>query len=161
MPITITLNQFGDFTPFTYTWCKVLKANGGVKANYDKPFRLSAVLDLSDLDNTIRCMRCVPERKDVLVKFILFCIKDSSTYVDDRRVQGCINTVEKYLNGDTNVRELIDIINTATNDVARVAARATYTSANDVTAARAYDYTYRLERQRQVSYFRKLLDGDI
>ena len=52
--VTITLSLIKKHNPCSTRWKKVLEANGGVKADYEKPFALSTVLDSNSLDHTLK-----------------------------------------------------------------------------------------------------------
>lgn len=59
--ITVTLNQIKDSSLFYDGWKKVLKANGGLNADFDKPFPLVSILDSNGLDDTLWVIARVPE----------------------------------------------------------------------------------------------------
>ena len=71
--ISITLNQIKKHNPCTDGWKKVLKANGGINADFDKPFAVSSILDSNDLGDTLWTLRCLPEHNKLWCKFACWC----------------------------------------------------------------------------------------
>ena len=104
--IMINLNQIKKVKPSNVMWEKLLEANGGASADFDKPFPLSTVLSSNDLTDTIWCFEGVPKHKEVFAKFALFCAKEASMRTKDKRVHDCISTTEKYLEGNATLKEL-------------------------------------------------------
>lgn len=105
--VTITLNQLGVNNPWQGGWDKILEAQGGENANYDKPFPLSTVLDSNNLDDTLGCLKRLPEQKGLLAEFTLFCVKEAALYTDDYRVHDCIGIIEDYLEGNATSDEVL------------------------------------------------------
>jgi hypothetical protein len=60
MQIMITLNQIREQGPCASGWEKLLASKGKTAAD-DKPFPLTDVLDSNGLDDTLWCLRCLPE----------------------------------------------------------------------------------------------------
>ena len=181
--IMITLEQAEWCDPCSRDWNKLLKANGGELADFNTPFPLSTLLDINGFGDTIRLFRCLPEHKSVFEKFAISCVKKASVHIDDERVHNCINIIEKYLKGEATLDELLAAYEGAENashdpdaydTVAFIVARvATY-----VVRDAAYEYYYdavraaariavdtatdaTTERQNQIEYLRKLLDGEV
>ena len=71
--ITITLNQIKIHNPCTDGWEKVLKATGGINADFDKPFAVSSILDSNDLGDTLWTLRCLPEHNKLWCEFACWC----------------------------------------------------------------------------------------
>ena len=91
------------------TWMRILEANGGIKADYNKLFPLSSVLESSSLEETLECFRALPEHKRILEKFTLYCVKEASTPTDGEVVHNAIAVLEKHvLKGGVASKELSD-----------------------------------------------------
>lgn len=72
-PITITLNTIKQHEPSYDWWMKVLKANGGINADFDKPFPVSSILYSNDLDDTLWMLRCLPDHDLLWRQFVAWC----------------------------------------------------------------------------------------
>lgn len=74
--ITVTLQQIKDAHPCEDGWKKVLKANGGLKADYNKPFPLVSILDSNGLDDALWVIDKVDgmrEHKSLWYEFSRWC----------------------------------------------------------------------------------------
>jgi hypothetical protein len=127
--IRITLNQIKGNDPCTSGWKKVLKSNGGLKADYDKPFPLSTALDSNDLDDTLWCLDLLPEHNKLWRKYAWWCASQVSYLTDDKRVHDCLAVVLRYSEGE------------ATDEELRVARKGANASAADAAYATAAAYT--------------------
>ena len=158
--VMVKLEQIKRYNPLLHSWEKVVNANGGVEADLSAPFPLSSVLTSNDLDDTLWCFRCVPEHKEVLIKFILFCARESSLYSS---VQSCTDAVEDYLEGRRGVNTLTGITDYAVSNVYLAAydAAVAGTENEDRDAYVAAEAASKIEVRNQVEYLRKLLDGEL
>lgn len=183
--LTITVDQLRESVACSKGWERVLEASNGVAS--DKPFPLSAVLNLKGLEDTLWCFKCLPDHRIILVKFALFCAKEVNVNSKDEQVINCIKVLEKYIEGNANADDLLavgDASDTISdNPVFTAVYVATYADAYDVNvlAARvnamptavkatictvAYAVTAtsvvdpEVEKQKQINYLRKLLDGE-
>ena len=113
--VLVTLNQVKSTEPSEELWKKLLKIKGGADADYDKPFPLSTVLDTGSLNEVIMCFRCLPEHREVFVKFALFCAKSANMYGCSHQVHDCIAKTERYIEGNGSREELLSAMNKASN----------------------------------------------
>jgi hypothetical protein len=104
--IQVTLKQIKDNVPCTDGWVKVLKANGGLKADYNKPFPLSSILDSNDLDDTLWCLDLFPEHNNLWRKYAWWCASQVSHLTDDKRVHDCLAVVLRHSEGKATDEEL-------------------------------------------------------
>jgi hypothetical protein len=124
--IQVTLKQIKDNDPCTDGWVKVLKANGGLKADYDKPFPLSSILNSNDLDDTLWCLKLLPEHNNLWRKYAWWCASQVAHLTDDKRVHDCLAVVLRYSEGKATDEEL---------EVAKRWAFSAYAAAADYAAA--------------------------
>jgi hypothetical protein len=127
--IQVTLKQIKDNDPCTSGWVKVLKANGGLKADYNKPFPLSTALDSNDLDDTLWCLKLLPEHNKLWRKYAWWCASQVAHLTGDKRVHDCLAVVLRHSEGKATDEELA---------VARKGARDAARAADTATAAAAY-----------------------
>lgn len=104
--IMITLNQIEKDYLGTRAWDNIVETNGGAKADFDKPLPLSNILASNGLNDTIWCFKYLPENMKTFMKFALFCTKEANTYTDNKPMHTCISTIENYLEGTANLKEL-------------------------------------------------------
>ncbi|AUG84886.1 hypothetical protein Athena1_0028 [Vibrio phage Athena1] len=128
--ITVTLQQIKYSHPCKDGWKKVLKANGGVNADFDRPFPLVSILDSNDLDDTLWVISNVPEmgeHDDVWRKFSSWCalqnIDKISKYCSDEDYKLIVNWLE------TNAPDLRESAESAAWSAACSAARSAARSA--------------------------------
>jgi hypothetical protein len=76
--IKITLNQIRARDPGPAGWAKVLKAQGGKNADFDKPFPLSSILDSNGLDDTLWVLRCLPEHDSLWRLYEVWCARNAA-----------------------------------------------------------------------------------
>lgn len=203
-PLMITLNQIKENNICPITWDRILKLPDIPKDNYDKLFPLSTILNSNFIDDTLVCLKALPEHNTILANFAMFCIKETGVYSREADVYTCVNAFEGFLTDDISLEELRIAVNKAddyayklqyidpiayhaTNTVTTIAHHYTdkidyiYTiikiachSAHAAAHAysekspddsyrdlpfRAFADAYAAERQKQVNYLRKLLDG--
>ncbi|QZI93141.1 hypothetical protein SIPHO049v1_p0016 [Vibrio phage PS14A.1] len=95
--ITITLNQIKSENHLIEGWKKVLKANGGASADIDKPFPMSSILDSNGLDDTIWCMRCLPEHAELWIEFACWCALQNIGLIKPYCSDDSYEMIVKYL----------------------------------------------------------------
>ena len=122
--IMITLNQIRKHDPCADGWSKVLKANGGTKADFDKEFPVSSILDSNDLDDTLWVIRCLPEYESLWRKFAWWSATQVVDNAKDERVNKCLEVVKRYSEGLATDEEL-----SAAWSAARSAARSAESAA--------------------------------
>ncbi|AUR91065.1 hypothetical protein NVP1154O_52 [Vibrio phage 1.154.O._10N.222.52.B12] len=107
--ITVTLQQIKHARPCEGGWKKVLKANGGSKADFNKPFPLVSILDSNDLDDTlwvISSVKSMREHDEIWRKFSSWCalqnIDKISEYCSSEDYKLIVNWLET---NDPDLRE--------------------------------------------------------
>ena len=113
--ITITLQQIRDKKPCRDGWEKVLKANGGSKADFSKPFPLSSILESNGLDDTLWTLQCLQEYHWLWRKFAVWCARRVQHLMTDQRSINALDVVWRHSDGLATDEELA---------AARAAARA-------------------------------------
>lgn len=94
--ITITLNQIKSKSPCADGWKKVLSANGGTKADLDKPFPLSSILDRNGLEDTLWTLQCLPEYNWLWRKFAVWCARQVEYLMKDQRSKNAL-AADQYI----------------------------------------------------------------
>ena len=77
--IETTLNKIRAHGPCEEGWEKLLKHLGKTQAD-DEPLPLLTVLDSNGLDDTLGCLRSVPEHNREWRLFAVWCAKQSATF---------------------------------------------------------------------------------
>ena len=122
----VTLKQIKAAQLCKSGWKKVKKANG------DKPFPVSSIIESNDLEDTLWTIgNCFPEHKRILQEFALWCARQVEHLSDDERVKQCNDVTEKYINGDATLNEL----NTSRTAAAAAAAATAAAAARSAGAA--------------------------
>ena len=149
---------------------KIVKEHGGKDAEWDKPFPLSTILDTHGLLEALSCMIVLPQHKDLVVDFALFCANRVSK--DPRTVnkEKIIKSVDDFYRDKTGVLTLcqFDELNKKAfysgedafyNSEIRgniLVSSSTYRQiAREVTINTIINY----EEEKQKDYFRILLNG--
>lgn len=133
--ITITLNKIRAHSPCESGWKKLLKAKAGV--GMDAEFPLSDVLDSNGLDDTLWCMRCLPEHESLWRLYAVWCARQVQHLMKDKRSIDALDVAERYARGLATDAEIDAACNAARAalDAAAWAARAAAWAAAE--AARA------------------------
>jgi hypothetical protein len=79
---------------------------GGLKADYDKPFPLSSILDSNDLDDTLWCLDLFPEHNNLWRKYAWWCASQVAHLTGDKRVHDCLAVVLRHSEGKATDEEL-------------------------------------------------------
>jgi hypothetical protein len=146
--IKVTLKQIRDNDPCTSGWVKVLKANGGLKADYDKSFPLSSILDSNDLDDTLWCLDLLPEHNNLWRKYAWWCASQVAHLTDDKRVHDCLAVVLRHSEGKATDEEL----RVARKGAAAAAAGTATAAAWAADYASAADAAYAARRAADAAY---------
>ena len=117
--ITITLAQIKKCSYCDSFWSKVLKANGGDDADFNKRIPVSSILDSNNLDDTLWVLSGLPEYNVLCRKFAWWCAVQVVDYANDDRVSRCLEVVKRYNEGLATDEELA-----AAKRAAQVAAEA-------------------------------------
>lgn len=102
--ITITLNKIRKHSPCTDGWKKLLKSKEGV--DYNKSFPLTDVIDNNDLEDTLWCLRCLPEHDSLWRKYAVWCARQVEHLLVDQRSKEALNVAWRHSNGDVSDEEL-------------------------------------------------------
>ncbi len=152
--ITITLNQIKQHDPCADGWSKVLKANGGIKADFDKPFPVSSILDSNDLADALWALRGLPEYDALWRKFASWCALENIEKITSYCSSEDYALMVKWL--ETNDLELRESARSAARSAALSAAWAAAWAAESAWAAAE---SARSARSRQSDKLRAILDA--
>jgi len=122
--ICTTLNKIREHSPCESGWKKLLKHLGKTEAD-DDPLPLLTILDSNGLDDTLWCLRTVPEHDKEWRLFAVWCARKVQHLMTDQRSINALDIAEKYASGKATKEEL---------NAARAAA---YTAAWDASWAAA------------------------
>ena len=103
--ITITLNQIRKYSPCISGWSKVLKANGGSNADFNKPFPVSSILDSNDLDDTLWTLQCLPRFEHLWRDFAKWCALQNIEKIKPYCSNEDYQLILSYLNNDNSAAE--------------------------------------------------------
>jgi len=129
--ICTTLNKIRGHSPCESGWKKLLKHLGKTEAD-DEPLPLLTILESNGLDDTLWCLRTVPEHDREWRLFAVWCARKVQHLMTDQRSINALDVAEKYANGKATKEEL-----SAAWSAARDAAAAARAAAEAAWAARA------------------------
>jgi hypothetical protein len=125
--VTITLNQIRAKSPCVSGWETLLKHLGKTQAD-DVEFPLSVVLDSNGLDDTLWCLRCLPDsHSSWMRKYAVWCARQVQYLMSDQRSIFALDVAERYADGlatDAELSAAWDAARDAARDAALAAARA-------------------------------------
>jgi hypothetical protein len=98
-PIMITLQQIKDQGPCADGWATVLKSKGGTKADCSAEFPLTDVLESNGLDDTLWCLRCLPEHSRIWRKYAVWCARQVEHLMTDQRSRNALNVADLHADG--------------------------------------------------------------
>jgi creatinine amidohydrolase/Fe(II)-dependent formamide hydrolase-like protein len=130
----ITLREIEEHNPCEGSWPTIVAAEHLHGGDYDKPFPMSAGMDATSMLDAAWALRCKPELEREARLFACWCARQVVHLTDDARVPRCIETAERYADGEATQEEL-----SAAWDAARAAARAAAWDALDAARAAAWD----------------------
>lgn len=139
--ITITLQKIKDASPCESGWKTLLKSKGGTKADYFAEFPLADVLESNGLDDTLWCLRCLPEHNRIWRKYAVWCARQVEHLMTDERSLNALNVADRHADGLATDAELA-----AAGGAAWAAARG---AARDAAWAAAWDATEAAARDAQ------------
>ncbi len=146
--ITITLNQIRAHQPCQDGWAKLLRHLGKTKAD-DEPFPLAVVLDSNGLDDTLWCLRCLPEHDRLWRHFSVDCAEEVAHLLTDERSREALRVARRFADGLATYQEL-----GAARDAALAAARDAAWAADAArAAARAAARDAALAAARDAAWF--------
>ena len=103
--ITTTLNKIREHSPCENGWEKLLKHLGKSKAD-DEPLSLLTILDSNGLDDTLWCLRTVPEYDKEWRLYAVWCARKVQHLMEDQRSIDALDVAERYANGLATDQEL-------------------------------------------------------
>ena len=124
--IYTTLNKIREHGPCEDGWVKLLSFLGKTKAD-DEPLPLITILESNGLDDTLWCLRSVPEHDREWRLFAVWCARKVQHLMKDPRSLNALDVAERFANGLAHRDELNaarDAAWDAAWDVAWTAARA-------------------------------------
>jgi hypothetical protein len=116
--ITITLNKIRACDPCEDGWKTLLKSKG-VSADYDAEFPLTDVIESNGFDDTLWCMRCLPEYNRLWRKYAVWCARQIKHLMVDQQSQYALDVADRHADGMATDAELA-----AAWDAARAASAA-------------------------------------
>jgi hypothetical protein len=103
--ITITLNKIRACDPCEDGWKTLLKSKG-VSADYDAEFPLTDVIESNGLDDTLWCMRCLPEYNRLWHKYAVWCARQIKHLMVDQQSQYALGVADRHADGMATDAEL-------------------------------------------------------
>jgi len=153
MPVMITLQKIRDAHPCSSGWETLLKSKGGTTADYSVEFSLSDVLDSNGLDDTLWCLRCLPEHDNLWRLYAVWCARQVQHLMTDQRSIDALDVAERHANGLATDSELaaagaVAWAARAAWDAAWRAARAAAEAASWADAGAAWEAAWAAQAQK-------------
>jgi len=104
--ITISLNQIRAQSPCESGWKKVLASKGGTSADMDAQFPLADILESNDLDDTLWCLRCLPEHDNLWRKYAVWRSRQVEHFMTDERSRNALDVAWRHSDGLATDEEL-------------------------------------------------------
>jgi len=104
--ITISLNQIRAQFPCESGWKKVLASKGGTSADMDAQFPLADILESNDLDDTLWCLRCLPEYNSLRRKFAVWRARQVKHFMTYERSRNALDVAWRHSDGLATDEEL-------------------------------------------------------
>jgi len=121
-----TLNEIRKYGPCESGWSKLLTYLNKTKAD-DEPLSFITILESNGIMDASWCLRVLPSYDLKVMEFKLKCARRVEHLDGSREAKRTLDIVEKFINGDSSIKDL------------RKAADAAYDAAADAAAAAAYD----------------------
>lgn len=102
--ITITLNKIRAHSPCESGWKTLLKSKAGI--GMDEEFPLADVLDSNGFDDTLWCLRCLPEHNKTWRLFAVWCARQVQHLMTDQRSFDALDVAERHAHGLATDEEL-------------------------------------------------------
>jgi len=123
--ICTTLNKIRAHSPCEEGWEKLLKHLGKTKAD-NEPLPLLTILESNGMDDTLWCLRSVPEHDKEWRLYAIWCARQVQHLMTDPRSLAALDVTEAFADGQATAEEL---------DAARDAA---WAAAGDAAGAAAW-----------------------
>jgi hypothetical protein len=130
--IYTTLNKIRAHHPCASRWRKLL-ANLGKTSADDEPLALVTILDSNGLDDTLWCLRSVPEHSAMWRLYAVWCARQVQHLLTDARSLAAIDIAEAHALGLATDEEL----KAASADARAAASDAAWAAASDAAWAAA------------------------
>ena len=177
--IKITFQQIFDRDPCVEGWAKLLLNKGIIdQLTHDdwvdddyvdmdgvilptEPFPLADILDTNNLDDTLWCLRCLPEHDSLWRKYTVWCAYQVEHLMQDDRSKEALRVAWDYAEGEATLSQL-NAASDAASDAARDAAwTAAWTAARDAAwTASARAAARDAARAKQEAKLRELLETE-
>lgn len=103
--IYTTLNKIREHGPCEDGWVQLLSFLGKTKAD-DEPLPLLTILESNGLDDTLWCLRSVPEYDREWRLFAVWCARKVQHLMTDKRSINALDVAERFANGLAHREEL-------------------------------------------------------
>ena len=118
--ICTTLNKIRAHHPCPDGWAKLLKHLGKTSAD-DEPLPLLTIMESNGLDDTLWCLRSVPEHDREWRLYAVWCARQVQHLMTDPRSLSALVVAERFANGQATQADL-DAAGAAAWAAARAAA---------------------------------------
>lgn len=102
--IGITLQKIRDHSPCADGWRKVRATKEGLA--YDVEFPLLDVLESNGMDDTLWCLRCLPEHSSLWRRYAVWCARQVEHLMTDPRSLAALDVAERHADGLATDAEL-------------------------------------------------------
>ena len=119
MSVKITFQQILDQDPYVEGWARLLLNKGIIdQLTHDdyidmegvilpaEPFPLADILDTNDLDDTLWCLRCLPEHDSLWRKYAVWCAYQVEHLMKDERSKNALRVAWDYAEGKATLSQL-------------------------------------------------------
>lgn len=102
-PIMITLQQIRDNSPCANGWKKVLVAKG---PDMSARFPLAEIIETNGFDDTLWCLRCLPEYNNLWRKYAVWCARQVQHLMTDQCSLDALDVAWRHSEGLATDEEL-------------------------------------------------------
>lgn len=110
-PMTITLSEIKKYNPSCGLWETLLADKGGDKADLNKPFPVSSILDSNSLYDAVWVLRCLPEHKNLWRKYAWWLCQHliRGVFAKDERINRSLDVIWRHGEGSASDEELKEV----------------------------------------------------